>query len=895
MTTTRQNTGTRRNTGLTPALTRKVSAARRTLWVERIVRGFWPLWCVLLLAAALVVLDVFSALPGIRGTVLMVVLGLGALAAAAHGIRSLTVPTRADAMRRLDDSLGTRAVTMLDEEIAVGRGNDDAERLWQAHRARVSARAETARAPDADLRLAPFDPWNLRFASVALLLAALGFAQVGGADRIAALLDPAPPAARAATLAPALEAWAAPPPYTGAAPIYLTEKSGETITVPTGSIVTLRASGIAEVPTLTGFGNAGFVEEAAGIYGFSQDLTADTDISVSFGEVPQASWAFAITPDTPPAAEIAEAPEPTAERALGFSYLGTDDYGIVSARTAIIADRSGMDSAPGEIDPPIDLTLNVFTGYADAPEPVAFEEDFTEHPLAGSPVQMVVTVEDAAGQTGETDVIRFTLPARVFTEPMAKALIEQRRALAWDIRQAWDVLDLLEAVTDHPDDYFTDTKAHLATSSAVKRLTYALEQDRVTDERAEILDLLWQAALRLEDGDLSNQVDQLRAAQRRLKDALERGASDEEIERLMDELRQAMRDYLDEMVRQARRDQQNGEQQQGQQQQQQSLSREDLERMLEQMEQAAKDGSREQAEQMLSALSEMLENLQMGQSQQGQGGEQGEQEQALQDMMRRQQDLADETFRELQEGMDGQQGQDGQQQPGQQGQGQQGQGQQGQGQQPQGQQGQGRQGQGNQRGQGQRGRDGENGRGRGQGEQFGQQGRGGGDRRSGQRGLSGDQEGLRDELGNLIPNVPGEGDARDALGQAEREMQSARDRLSEGDLNSALDDQARALDRLREGAQALAEQNRQEAQESGQGQENGRGGRAETGSNPDELDPFGRVGRTFGPDDGQGVEVPGERARNRAQEIQREIRRRQGERARPQDEREYLDRLQDRF
>jgi len=883
----------RQNTGLPPALDRNMRAARRGLWVERIVRGFWPLWCLALLAVALYVLDVFASLPGIWGMVAAGVLGVAALVALIHGMRGLRAPTRAEAMRRLDDSIGSRAVTMLDEDISVGRGNDDAEALWRAHRERVAEQAAAAKAPDADLRLAPFDPWNLRFASVALLLASLGFAQVGGADRIAALLDPTPPAARAATLAPALEAWAAPPPYTGAAPVYLTEKSGEAITVPTGSILTLRASGIGAVPTLTGLSDAGFVEEAAGIWGYTGELTEDAEIAVLFGEVAQADWAFAITPDLPPAVEIAEDPAPTAERELGFSYLGLDDYGIALARATIIADRSGMDSAPDEIDPPIDLELNVFTGYADAPEPVAFEQDFTEHPLAGSPVQMVVTVEDAAEQTGETEVIRFTLPARIFTEPMAKALIEQRRALAWDIRDAWDVLDLLEAVTDYPDDYFTDPKAQLATSSAMRRLTYALEQDRVGDERAEILDLLWRAALRLEEGDLSDELEQLRAAQRRLQDALERGASDEEIERLMDELRQAMRDYIDEMVRQAQRDQQNGEQQQGQQgQQEQTLSRDDLERMLQEMEEAAKSGSREQAEQMLSALSQMLENLQMGQSQSGQGGEQGQQEQALQDMMRRQQELADETFRQLQEGENGEQGQNSpgqgqngeQQQPGQG----QGQGEQGQGQQP-GQQGQG-QGQGNQPGQ--------NGEGGptpgqrpGQGEpQFGQNGQPGG------RGLSGQQEGLRDELGNLIPNVPEGGTAQGALGEAERDMQSARDRLSEGDLNSALDDQARALDRLREGAQALAEENQQQAQEGqqGEGQQSGQGNSAE-GQNPGELDPFGRLGRTFGPDDGEGVEVPGERARNRAQEIQREIRRRQGERARPEEEREYLDRLQDRF
>ena len=855
--------------GLPASLQTKLRAAKRSLWLERVARCFWPLWVIAAVAFALAVLEVFTSAPQNIAIGLAAVLGLGTIWALWRGFRQFERPTRAQAMARLDDGLAHRSVTMLDEDIAVGRADPEAQKMWDAHRKRLTADAAAAKNPDADLRMAPFDTWNLRYAAIALAVIAWGYSRVGGIDRVAALLDPTPAAAQAATLVPTLEAWAAPPPYTGAAPIYLTERTGEAIRVPTGSVLTMRATGIVGAPVLSGI-EAEFSEDAPGIYGLTHVMTRAASVGVAFGEESVADWQFSILPDMAPEVEIADAPEPTAERGLGFSYLGKDDYGIVSAKTSIIADRSGMDNPPDEIDAPIDLELGVPSLYAEEPEAVGFEEDFTEHPLAGSPVQMVLQVTDAAEQSGESEVIRFTLPARVFTEPMAKALIEQRRALAWDIRDAWDVLDLLEAVTDYPDDYFTDTTAALATSTAIKRLTYALEEGNVLEERAEILDLLWKAAMRLEEGDLSN--------------ALERGASDEELERLMDEMRQAMNNYLDEMMRQAQRDQQNGEQQQGQQQESQSLSREDLERMLDEMEKSAKDGAREQAEQMLSMLGEMLENLQMGQS--GKGGEGQQQEQALQDMMRRQQELADETFRQLQDGQNGQQeqnrpgeGQEGQQQPGQQGQQGQGrQGEQGQGQR-QGQQGQGQQGMGNGQGEGQqsgqRSRNGQNGNERGMGN------------------LSQDQEGLRDELGRMMPGMNGE--ARDALGDAEREMGAARDRLQSGDLNSALDDQARALDRLREGAQALAEENRQQAEQQGQGQEQGQGSNADSGQNPDQLDPFGRVGRTFGPDDGDGVEVPGQRARNRAQEIQREIRRRQAERDRPEAERDYLDRLQERF
>lgn len=870
------------------ALVDKARSARRSLLIERIVRVFWPLWVLAALGASLWLLGFFETAPA--NWVLWTLAGFAsvALIVLAVGVFRLRRPTRDEILRSLDEGLPDRAASMLDEELAVGSANPDAQRVWQAHRERLRREAEAARVPAADLRLSSRDPWGLRYVALLILGISFAYSRIGGADRVAALLDPTPAAAQAAVLTPGLEAWVAPPPYTGVAPIYLTEKSGESLSVPTGSVLTLRASGVSLAPDAQGIDER-FAEDAAGVYGLTQTLTEGTTLDVVHEGASLGSWQLGVIPDEAPEIGVTEAPAPTATRGLGFAFTAEDDYGVTAARATITADRSGMKKPPDEIDEPIDMVLTPPAAMADEVVEQTVEQDFIEHPWAGSPVLMTLTAEDAAGHVTESEPIEFILPARIFTEPMAKAIIEQRRNFAWDYRIAWDVLDLIEAITDYPDDYFTDPTAFLATTMAKKRLTYAVIEDRVLEERQDILDLLWKAALRLEEGDLTNAKEQLRTAQRRLRDALDRGASEEEIEQLMAELRQAMNNYLDQMARQAQRDGQQGDQQMTQQDGK-PLTREDLERMLDQLEQAAKDGSRDQAEQMLSMLSEMLENMQMAQ---GQGqGEGSQQEQALQDMMRRQQELADETFQNLQNGENGQR----QNRPGQQGQS----GEQGQ----QGQQGQrGQQGQG-QQGQGQGGRQGQQGQGRepgagqsqGQGNQLGQgrgQGRRGGSERGGNGTLPGRQEGLRGELEDLLGQVPGEGGARDALGDAEDEMGGARDDLRGGDLNGAIDRQARALDRLREGAQALAEQAAREQQ--GQSSPNGRQSGAETGQSADQLDPFGRLSRTFGPDDGEGVNVPEERARNRALGIQREIRRRQSERDRPKPERDYLDRLQKRF
>ncbi len=59
-------------------------------------------------------------------------------------------------------------------------------------------------------------------------------------------------------------------------------------------------------------------------------------------------------------------------------------------------------------------------------------------------------------------------------------------------------------------------------------------------------------AVFLEDGDLSQAERDLRAAQEALRQALERGASDEEIKKLMQDLRAALDKYMQQLAEQMR-------------------------------------------------------------------------------------------------------------------------------------------------------------------------------------------------------------------------------------------------------------------------------------------------------------------------------------------------------
>ena len=459
------------------------------------------------------------------------------------------------------------------------------------------------------------------------------------------------------------------------------------------------------------------------------------------------------------------------------------------------------------------------------------------------------------------------LPERQFKDPLARAIVEQRKKLLDDTRFRPNVVFALDALTLEPDIFTPDIKIYLGLRTARHRLM----DDRSRGAIKSVTDQLWQIALRLEDGDLSDAERALKEAQDKLAKALEDGASEEEIKKLMQELRQAMNDFMQQLAK----ENEGNEQQEGQNQDQQMLGQEDLERMMRNLEDMAKSGAREQAQQLLSEMQDLMERMQAGrqdQAQQQRNQEMMKMMEELGNMVGDQQKLMDDTYEERREqgsgrdaqkpppnmkgmGGDGQQGDVGGAPPGQSDQAQRGQGQRGQS------GGQGQQGRGDQMGQGEGGR--------------------------GLDDLTQRQKELKDRLGQLQKQMREkggqQGQGRQQLQDAEGAMQSAEEALQRGDLQEANEQQSRALDQMRQGAQNMAqEMMRNMPQRYGQ-----------SGDTP--RDPLGRPQRTQGPDLGTSVKVPDQIDVQRAREILEELRRRLGEATRAPVELDYLERLLRRF
>jgi len=637
-----------RNTSEQPGLMTRLARARfgtaGVMWTERV----WPLVVPVLFVVALFVslswLGVFRLLPDWGRIGLGLFFALAALAALLP-LRQLRRPERAEIDRRIEhaNKLDHAPVMVQTDRISGTAEDVFATALWSEHRRRMAGKLDRLAGDLPHPRVPERDPWAIRAVAPLLLVVAFAFSfgPLGGS-----LTDAFRAQAGAAPLPPRIDAWVTPPAYTGRAPVYLTSNAnrGEDVfTVPAGSQLAVRVTGGSGAEAIDYMdahsGDVSRVDPSMAQPASSQfDMALSADGLLTLHEADQEirSWRFLVTPDDPPVIRLSEEPRRARNGSLELTYEIDDDYGAASA-VAMFEQAEPAENARPLYDAP-EMSLSLPRRDADAARTV---RDLTDHAWAGAVVDLTLIARDAAEQEGRSEPTRFILPQRPFSDPLAMALIEQRRLLALDANQQRHVLDLMDAITLRAEDTIDDLSHYLGIMSVRSRLSQA----RSDDSLREVVDYLWEIAVQIEDGSLSDAERRLQAAQEALREALERGADDEELQELMAELREAMQEFLREF---AQRSQQNPDQAMQMPQDGQMLSQRDLERMLDQLEDLARSGARDQAQELLSQLQDMMNNLQAGRQQDQQGGQQSEMNQQLNelgDMLRRQQELMNETHR----------------------------------------------------------------------------------------------------------------------------------------------------------------------------------------------------------------------------------------------------------
>ena len=378
---------------------------------------------------------------------------------------------------------------------------------------------------------------------------------------------------------------------------------------------------------------------------------------------------------------------------------------------------------------------------------------------------------------------------------------------------------------------------------AISRLIYG-----TPPEWGQVVDLLWNLALRAEDGDLADADRALAEAERALEDALANGASPEEIRDKVDALRRAMQRYMQAMMKQmphlADMPPMPAD----------AMSSQDLDAMLQQLGDLGELGARDAAQAMLDNLRQMLTDLREARPLPAEALRQMRQTMdALNAIAEDQEDLLDRTFRDHREAFTGRRGPRSSFLP-------------------------------------------PLLKGSGEAPEVPEPSSSGQqstpatslspeDREAladGAR-LAAEQEALQKTLQSLLDGLGPVGAAPPSLGAAAKHMRGAANALAGAAWAPATEAQGAALDALRQGLQQTAQSI---LRGMGTGMTLMPGGGRRDGS---------PHGRTPGDLNAPGVKVPTDAAASRARDIMMELRRRSNDRDRPDEERDYIRRLLERF
>lgn len=781
---------------------------------EAIVRGLRSLWPPLMVLAAA---GAFGLLTQELPAALISVIAGIALAVAAwlfyRASADFAPIDENEAKHRIERQAGLSEMAPLTSSADRLVGGDGA--LWSWHRRRLEAMAGALSKP-AKPEVTRKDGLKL----VALLLA------------IGVCIWQPVPAGRALNfdLSPLLgdsdlvmDAWAQPPEYTGL-PVVRLSRDTPKLSLPEGSVISARMDGAKGAPRLRVGGQTIVMTRERGQAWMGKATLKQNGVITLDRLGARATWQVTAIKDKAPVLASEEPIKIDSKGRLDVSFAATDDYGIASAVVRVKARKTPV----GLIGHSSFETPLILEGEPGEDGARRIFVDVADHVLTGLEADVTLVVRDGLGQETSSKPTLLTMPKLAWKTPLGAALQEQRllilrearpyrprpRAFAtlFDSEAGLPIkLDLDEPLLGAPAGIAEAFELLNASVTSLKQvglsevgllgLQFARERlalARNVADAHDVAPLLWDMAMQAEVADQSPAQQKIAAARQALEQALKNGASEEELSQLTQELRDAVGERLDELAQQG--DGQGNSQGNSQGGGGDSISNDDIDSMLRELERSGGSGARQDALDQLDKLGELMENLQAGGSGEGEAGESGQGGSGgpLDDAMREQRDLSDETNT----------------------------------------------------------RKGQN------------EGAPAGD-------LADRQEDLANRLsppgGGIQPQQGPEGQVQAGKAQAAQAMREAADALRRGDLGGASDAQARAEQALQQAAGA-------------QNANGGEGG---------DQDPLGRSMPNNGnnADEGKGTKVPDQVEKRRARDVREELRRRQADPNRDEQERNYLDRL----
>lgn len=610
--------------------------------IERACAAFWmPVaWCVFFVSLWLFEVGIITGKAGAVILAVLFFLGLGYLVYRGLGLFSL--PRKEEVLERIErhNALPHRPLRQMGDRLATP-ASPLGQNLWAARKEGLADILRALRFPKGQPVLPGRDPYAFRIAVGVIFIAALIIAGQGWERKIAGGLFP---------LSPALLAKAdngasitiIPPEYTRAQTTTIKGHGQEDkpLIIPEGSAVKAQArAGLGTPMLIMGEDKIPMAQLDDKSYGIEATAREGKTISIRQFFFDRVRWEYSFVPDQPPSISSTAEPEVTEFSALRFSLSMKDDYGVQTLAMRMTLDPVVLDAPLGDpheesrvaVSPPgEEISLN----------PVY---DLSAHVWAGLPVLFTFEAVDGAKKAASTS-ISVQLPERSFSHPVARKLIAHRKALVWDYSaDRQEIIDSLYSLLSQPESYGYDLVVLLALRTAAARLEYS--QGEATAKA--LINLFWNTAIHLEDGDLTLARQNLMDAQRALENALGNPATTpEEMAARVEDLRQALADYFRELGREMQKQMAEGASPMlNPDMLNQLINPEALAQFFDQLQSEALSGDPSKAAEMLSQLNRFLDmmdpSLMTGMPQDMQMMVEGVNE--LQELIRRQEELLDQT------------------------------------------------------------------------------------------------------------------------------------------------------------------------------------------------------------------------------------------------------------
>ncbi|GBQ82168.1 hypothetical protein AA14337_2259 [Acetobacter malorum DSM 14337] len=479
-----------------------------------------------------------------------------------NDLSRLKAPTAAAIDRRIERASGLHnrpLATLTDQPAGARKGQP--QPLWQAHQQRVLASLGTLRAGWP--RLLPASPAR-RWIGAALLAALVGTGVMAGSSAPGRLLaafipgrdDPDVPMAH-------VEAWITPPAYAPEAPVFL-NPNAPAPSVPEGARLTVIVTGLSSHPVLRSAGGLVMQDEARQTldrqsWKIQVTLHHSGLVRVAGRGRTLTRWPVTVLPDAAPTA--AWGPNPGAGKTdwrTRLPYEAAHAYGLASLSVQLHLVHPGR-------GPSRTLTVPLpLSGHPKSAKGLS-TPDLSEDPWAGEEVTGNVVATAVSGHEGQSKPATFRLGARVFHSPVARAVLDLRKRFALGRESRSETATDLAALGETPGPINDHTGMFLTLTSLV-----AMLDDKEVDTetaRTSTTNLLWDLALDIEDrrkgDDASAQASiEVRAAQAAVAQQLQHMREDgqqspqarEELEARLKTLKDAIARKMQALAAQAMRE-----------------------------------------------------------------------------------------------------------------------------------------------------------------------------------------------------------------------------------------------------------------------------------------------------------------------------------------------------